>query len=358
MAGIIGYGAYIPKFRLKVEDIWEVWVDPVHTPTAIKKRRMLTEKAVTRWDEDSVTMAIHAAKASLETAGISGKELGAIYFGSCTNPCASRASALTIAEALRTAPELLCADCQFATKSGTAALQICVALADAGMVKYGLAIGSDALSRHVPPNDRLEYSASSGASAFVVGKERVIAEFEGMFSYATQTPEFFRLDGERYIKHAATEEEQNLWGYTRHIKGAVEGYLNKFGCKPEDFVYIAISQPDGILPVDVAKEIGFSEEQIKPGLLATEIGDCGSASPLLSLETILDQARAGERILLVSYGFGAGCDVLGIRVTNLLAEVRGRSKTYPSVKELINDKEYISYAQYLRQERKLIQEYV
>ncbi|MFC2008102.1 hydroxymethylglutaryl-CoA synthase [Chloroflexota bacterium] len=357
MAGIIGYGAYIPRFRLRVEDIWDVWVNPVDTPTVIKERKGLTEKAVARWDEDSITMAIAAAKASLECADISADHLNAIFFGSCTNPYVSKAAVSIIAEALTEVRELMCVDCQFAAKSGTAALQICVAFVDAGFAHYALGIGSDALSKHVPPNDTLEYSASSGAAAFVIGKEKVIAEIEGMHSHTTQIPEFFRLDGERYIKHAASEDGEYLWGYRRYTKEAVEGYMKRFGCKPSDFTYVAISQPDGRLPLETSKEIGFDEQQIKPGLIATEIGDCGSASSLLSLEAILDQAKSDERILLISYGFGAGCDVLGLRTTNLLEASRQR-KTYPSVKELINNKEYITYTQYLRQERKLIQEYI
>ena len=358
MAGILGYGAYIPRFRLKVEDIWDMWVNPVDTPAVIKERRGLTEKAVARWDEDSVTMAVVAANASLENAGISADELNAIYFGSCTHPYVSKAGVSVIAEALTDNRELICADCQFATKSGTAALQICAALVDAGLVKYALGIGSDALSRHVPPNDTLEYSASSGAAALVIGREREIAKIENIYSYNTNTPEFFRLDGERYIKHAASEDGEYLWGYLRYTKEAVAGYMKKFGCEPGEFAYVAISQPDGRLPIKVSQEIGFTEQQIEPGLIANEVGDCGSASALLSLEMILNQAKPDERILLVSYGFGAGCDVIGLKTTSLLEEGRKRREIYASIKELINDKEYISYTQYLRQERKIIQEYV
>ena len=358
MAGIVGYGVYVPRLRLRVEDIWNIWPNPTDTGAIIKKRRGLSEKAVTRWDEDSITMAIYAAKSSLEIAGIDPKELNALYFGSCTNPYSSGAAGPVVAEALGTAPELMCADCQFATKSGTAALQICAALVTAGTIKYGLAIGSDALSRHVPPNDTLEYSASSGAAAVVLGKDEVIVEIEGVHSYTTLTPEFFRLSGERYLKHAASEDDEYLWGYSRHIKNAVEGYLRKVDARPGDFTYVAISQPDGEMPIRVGKEIGFSEEQIEPGLMASDIGDCGSASPLLSLAAILDRAKPGQRILLISYGFGAGCDVLGLKATGLLEEARRRRAKYPSVKELINDKECIDYAQSLRQERKLIQEYV
>jgi 3-hydroxy-3-methylglutaryl CoA synthase len=358
MIGIIGYGAYIPNFRLKVEDIWEVWTDPVDTPAVINAMRGLKEKAVCRWDEDIITMGIYASKAGLEIAGISGPELNAIYLGSCTNPYTSKASAPIIAEALGTGPELMCSDCQFATKSGTVALQLCAAVIGAGMARYALAIGADVLSRHVPPNDPMEYSASSGAAAFVLGQERLIAEIEGMYSYTTQTPDFFRLDGERYIKHAAAEVEEVIVGYNKHIKESIKGYMKKFGCKPGDFDYIALSQPDGQIPVAIGKELGFTDEQIIPGLISTKVGDCGSASPLLALENLLDQAKSGERILMASYGFGAGCDVIGVRTTDLLDEARRRRNSYPSVQNLLDNREYISYAQYLRQERKLIQEFI
>ena len=46
MAGITGYGAYVPRFRLKVDDIWDVWVNQIDTPAVIKERRGLAEKAV------------------------------------------------------------------------------------------------------------------------------------------------------------------------------------------------------------------------------------------------------------------------------------------------------------------------
>lgn len=358
MIGIIGYGAYIPNFRLKVEDIWEVWADPVDTPAVIKAMRGLKEKAVCRWDEDIITMAIYAAKAGLEMTAISAPELNALYLGSCTNPYTSKAAAPIIAEALGTGPELMCTDCQFATKSGTVALQLCAAVIGAGMATYGLAIGADVLSRHVPPNDPMEYSASSGAAAFILGKERVIAEIEGTYSYTTQTPDFFRLDGERYIKHAAAEVEEFIVGYNKHMTESIKGYMKKYGRKPGDFDYIVLSQPDGQIPVAIGKELGFTDEQIIPGLISTEVGDCGSASALLALETILDQAKSGARILIASYGFGAGCDVLAVRTTDLLVEARKRRNSYPSVQSLIGNREYISYNYYLRQERKLIQEYI
>jgi len=358
MAGIAGYGAYVPRFRLRVDDIWDVWMNQIDPPGVIKEMRGLEEKAVTRWDEDAVTMAVAAAKAGLEHARVSADDVEAMFFGSCTNPYVSKASVTGIAEALTASREIISADLQFATKSGTAAMQVCVAMLDSGRVKYALAIGSDALSRHVPPNDTLEYSAGSGAAALVMSRQNVIAEIEEMYTYNTHTPEFFRLDGERYIKHAASEDGQYLWGYEEHVNKAVQGYFTKVGVAARDFSYLAISQPDGALPLKVGQALGFDAGQITPGLLVSQIGDCGSASSLLSLIAVLEKAEPGQRILVVSYGFGAGCDVISLRATDLLLRQRKQETAYRSLQEMIRDKEYLSYAQHLRQERKLIQEYV
>ena len=112
-------------------------IDP---PAVIKEMRGLEEKAVTRWDEDATTMAVAAAKAGLEKAGISADDVGAMFFGSCTNPYVSKASILGVAEALTDSREIISADVQFATKSGTAALQVCTAMVDSGRVKYALAL--------------------------------------------------------------------------------------------------------------------------------------------------------------------------------------------------------------------------
>jgi hydroxymethylglutaryl-CoA synthase len=358
MAGIAGFGAFVPRYRLRVDDIWDVWINQIDPPGVIKEMRGLEEKAVTRWDEDAVTMAVAAAKAALGHAHISADDVEVMFFGSCTNPYVSKASVTGIAEALTDRREIMSGDLQFATKSGTAAMQVCAAMIDARRARYALAIGSDALSRHVPPNDTLEYSAGSGAAALIMSQENVIADIEDLYTYNTHTPEFFRLDGERYIKHAASEDGQYLWGYEEHVNKAVQGYFNKYGGAARDFAYLAISQPDGALPLKVGKGLGFDARQITPGLLASQIGDCGSASSLLSLIAVLEKAEPGQRILVVSYGFGAGCDVISLRATDLLSQRRKQENAYPSLEEMIRDKEYLSYAQHLRQERKLIQEYV
>ncbi|HML05931.1 MAG TPA: hydroxymethylglutaryl-CoA synthase, partial [Methanobacterium sp.] len=43
MAGIVGYGVYIPSYRIKVEEIAKVWGDD---PNAISRGLVVQEKSV------------------------------------------------------------------------------------------------------------------------------------------------------------------------------------------------------------------------------------------------------------------------------------------------------------------------
>lgn len=357
LVGIISYGVYVPQCRITVEEIWSMWCHSTR-PTSIRALMGLAERAVNRWDEDTNVMATEAAKAALEMASLSPKKIGAIYLGTATNPYSTKASGTIVAEGIGAGVELMCADVQFAGKSGTAAVQICAALVKGSYVKYGLAIGSDSLSRHVAPNDfPLEYSASAGAAAYIMANNDVIAEIENTYSYATETPEFFRLDGDRYIKRGHGEGVDKV-GYLNHTKTAVNNAMERFNCQPEDFSYVIFSQPNGRLPLTIARELGFTQRQTEKGLLASQIGDCGSASPLIGLAAVLDEAKEDQRILLASYGYGAGCDVFSLRTTNLLKKTRERRKNHRSLKDQIKDKILIDYKTYINMERKLIQEYV
>lgn len=358
MIGIVGYGAYIPKERLKIKEIWEMWCSD-WLPSSLNDVLKLEEKAVTHWDEDSITMGIEASKVAIELTGVFPDQIGAVYFGSGTNVYATNASVSLVVEALGGKANTFCTDCQFSGKSGTAAMQISEALVKAKISEYALAIGSDDLSRHTAPNDFQEYASSAGAAAFLIGENNVVAEIEGTYSYITYTPDFYRLEGDRYIKIAGQKHDVDKVGYEKHTIEAAKGIMGKHNYQPKDFKYVIFNQPDGgRLPFSVAKSLGFTKEQVEPGLLVSQIGDCGSASCLISLAAILDLAKEKERILIVSYGSGAGSDAFIINTTSLLEKTRNKRKVYPSVKELISNKEMIDYKTYLRMERKLIQEYV
>ena len=189
MAGIIGYGAYIPRNRIKVEEIAKVW--GADAPS-YKKGLMLEEKAVPSPDQDTITMAVEASKRALKRAGIDPKEIGAVYVGSESHPYAVKPSGTVLAEAIDATPEVHTADFEFACKAGTEAMFVALSLVQAGAVRFGLAVGAD--TSQGAPGDALEYSAAAGAAAFIFGRAPVVAEAVETFSFTTDTPDFWRRE--------------------------------------------------------------------------------------------------------------------------------------------------------------------
>src|SRR5437773_10154275 len=98
----------------------------------------------------------------------------AIYVSSESHPYAVNPTATIVAEAIGSAPVLTAADSEFACKAGTAAIQTTMGLTLSKMMKYALAIGSD--TSHGAPGDALEYSASAGGAALLVGTDRPVAD--------------------------------------------------------------------------------------------------------------------------------------------------------------------------------------
>jgi hydroxymethylglutaryl-CoA synthase len=91
--------------------------------------------------------------------------------------------------------------------------------------------------------------------------------------------------------------------------------------------------------------LGFSPEQIAPGLLAPSIGNTYSGAAIIGLTAILDIAKAGDLILMTSYGSGAGSDSFILRVNEALEKRRGNALT---TQDYISRRTEIDYATYLR----------
>ena len=84
------------------------------------------------------------------------------------------------------------------------------------------------------------------------------------------------------------------------------------------------------------------------------IGNPYSASAMLGLAAVLDGARPGQKIFMVSYGSGAGSDGFVWEATRELSKYQlSRIKNHESVKQQMNRKTYIDYVQYLKQTHKI-----
>jgi hydroxymethylglutaryl-CoA synthase len=309
--GIVGYGISLPSYRVRTLDIQKTWNN---MSEAEVKALRLPERGVLSPDEDTVTLAWDASRRALEMADVPLQEVGALYLGTQTSPYVSKASASCLVDMLGIGPEIMCGDCQFSGKSGTMALQTVMALVQSGIVKYGLAVGADALSLHFDPGNPMEYMAASGAAAFVIGTENVLASLDATASCASDTSDYWRLDGDRYFMWGGQAMTSTDVGMPSHIVAAVGSVLAKANLKTDDIAAVAAQQANGSTTSRLARILGLPESVVAAGAYAGEIGDCGAASPLVSLVKILQTGEAKQRLLLVSYGWGAGSDAFVLTI--------------------------------------------
>jgi len=344
-SGVLGYGVAIPRRRIRIEEINDVWKN---MPLQAVKGRKVKERGVLGPDEDTVTLGADAAQKAMKMSGLDREKIGALILGTQTSPYHTRPAASMLVDILGLRNDVFATDIQFSGKSGTSALLIALAYVNSGMAEAAIAIGSDTLSYHVSPGDSQEYVASSGACAMVVGRGAGIAEIEKSASYTTDTPDYFRLDGERYIRSGGSAMTNTGVGLQENMLGAWKSVNGNKAYAPDSFRYLAIQQEDGKAPFQVGQMLGFSKEQITPGFFSDFLGDCGSASALISLAKVLDGAAPDERIAAISYGSGAGSDALILKTTSKIGKIYRK----PSVSDLISRKTMVDYSTYIKLERK------
>lgn len=337
--GIISYGANIPRFRIKTEEIASVWGKD---GKIISRGLGIQEKSVPGLDQDTATISVESARAALRRCNIDPQDIGAIYVGSESHPYAVKPTGTIVGEAIGATPDLMVADYEFACKAGTAGIQTCIGFVKADMIKYGLAIGAD--TSQAAPGDALEYSASAGGAGFIIGKDDVIATINHTLSYTTDTPDFWRRAERKYPSHGG--RFTGAPAYFKHISNCATRLMEKMQTKPEDYDYAIFHQPNGKFPVTIAKKLGFSLEQVKQGLLTPVIGNTYSGAVMLALASVFDVAKPGDHIFMISYGSGAGSDGFDITVTDKIKDLK--IENAPLVAEMVKDKKYIDYGTYAK----------
>jgi len=343
MAGIVSYGGYVPRYRISTREIADMWNEDAD---AMEGGLRVESKSVPDEDEDTATISVEAARTALDNAPVGGEALGAIYVGSESHPYAVKPTATIVGASVGATPLMTAADLEFACKAGTAGVQAALGLVEAGRIDYGMAIGADVSQG--APGDALEYSAAAGGAAFVIGDEGVVAEIEDTTSYTSDTPDFWRREGERYPQHG--ERFTGKPAYFKHTEGASRELMDRLGTSPDDYDYAVFHQPNGKFPVRVAESLGFDEEQYETGLLSPEIGNTYSGASPLGLVATLDVAEPGDRVFFVSFGSGAGSDAFSFSVKEGIEERR------TGLKETFEDVEYVDYAQYAKHKGKIKEE--
>ncbi|MDD5055888.1 MAG: hydroxymethylglutaryl-CoA synthase [Candidatus Peribacteraceae bacterium] len=301
---ILSFGRYVPGNRIESKVIAEHWKRGSEQAEGLG----IIEKSVPSKDEDTFTLAWEAGRQALETGDIDPEAITAIFVGSESHPYAVKPTSGMLATALKLNPFCHAADLEFACKAGTAALQIVKSMVESKQIKAGMAIGSD--TAQSKPGDPLEYSAAAGAAAFIVGmpskKQSGICSIDATLSFTTDTPDFWRNAGEEHPRHAGRFTGEPA--YFHHVITTAKKIMEREKLNPEDFAHVVLHMPNGKFPTAAAKRLGFTPEQLKLGFIVPHIGNTYSACSPLGLTFVLEHAKKGEKILLVSYGSGAGSD--------------------------------------------------
>ncbi len=309
----------------------------------------IKEKAVPGLDEDVATMSIEAARnATAAGLPLTPTQIRAVWVGSESHPYAVKPTSTIVAEAIGAVPNVQAADWQFACKAGTEAMVAAMGFVGSGMADYALAIGMDTAQGQ--PGDALEYTAGAGGAAFILGPaEDSLAVIECTYSYVTDTPDFWRRQYQKYPEHG-----QRFTGepaYFKHITEAGQALLDATGTTASDYKYAVFHQPNTKFPQRAAAMLGFNKDQIAPGMLVPVIGNTYAGAAIIGLTAILDIAQPGDRILMVSFGSGAGSDAFSITVTEAITRA---PQPRPLTQDYVARRTEIDYATYARYRGKLV----
>lgn len=301
MVGITSYGGYVPLFRLGKGTLG--WLSPF-------------ERSAASFDEDSVTMAVAAAIDCLN--GIDREEIDALYFATTTPPYSEKQSATLVAMAADLRRDIFTTDCTDTLRAGTNALKLAVDAVKAGSAKKAMVAVADC--RLASPRSSLEQSSGDGAAALILGDKDVAAIIEDSYSVAHEIVDVWRPEGEDIIR----SWEDRFYvekGYIEGLKEAVSGLLKKTKLTLPDFSKVVYPAPDLRRHQEVSRTFGLKPEQVQDPLFSL-LGNTGAAFPLMLLVAALEEARAGDRILLASYGDGG--DAFAFKVTEHIDRIRER----------------------------------
>ncbi len=334
MTGITSYGAYIPKRRLQRKAIAEAnkWFAPGLASSGRGERSMAN------WDEDAVTMAVEAGRNCIPAVDPVKDRAGvdAIYFASTSMPFSDRQNAGIAAGALQLSQTIPSADITSSMRAGTSALLAALDAVSGGRAKAPLLIAGEKRKARAASSDEMRYG--DAGAALSLGQSNVVARFLGSHSVTLDFVDHFRGQGEDF-DYGWEERWIRDEGYTKIVPAAVKALLEKTKVAASDVAHFILPCPFAKLDQTIAKQCGIDPAKVRDNL-AANVGDTGSAHSLLMLVAALEDAKAGEKILVAQ--FGQGCDALLFEATRELAELK-RHGVKPALAQRKEETNYLKY---------------
>lgn len=327
--GILAFGAYIPRLRLQRKAIAaaNAWFNPG------LRGQAKGERAIAGWDEDPITMSVEAASDCLR--GQSRDDIASIVMASTTHPFDDRQNAGIVANALNLRSSIRSQDAAGSLRAGASAL----AAAFAGPPADGtvLVVAADKRKTRAASSQEMQYG--DGAAAVLVGRGSPVARLLGAHTETVDFVHQFRMS-DREHDYAWEERWIRDEGFLKIVPTAAKTALANAGVEAASITHMCMPSTLGRVGGAVAKKLGVPEGAVRDNMAAV-CGDTGAAHPLLMLAAALEDAKPGDRILLLA--FGEGCDALVLEVTPAIAQLAPRRGVKGSLARRAEDSNYMRF---------------
>jgi 3-hydroxy-3-methylglutaryl CoA synthase/uncharacterized OB-fold protein len=289
MAGIVSYGAYIPRYRLGKETAG--WGSPM-------------EKAVTNFDEDSITMAVAAGIDCIN--GSDRNAIDALIFATTTSPYIEKQCASIVSAAVDLGRNILTNDVTNSLRAGTLGMRSALDAIAGGSAKQVMLTVAD--DRTGAPGSDVFQNSGDGAGALLLGNDGVIANVLGSYTVSDQMMDNWRAEGDVTVR---TWEDRWVLetGYLKVLPEVVSGLLQKLNLTPKDITKAAFYGPNPRRHQEMGRKLGLDPNQVQNPLF-DQMGNTGAAHPIMLLISALEEAKPGDKILVASYGDGADAYLL------------------------------------------------
>lgn len=332
MVGIVSYGGYVPYLRLERSIIAKSnsWYSMEGFGFA------QGERSIANYDEDTITMAVEASIDSI--AGIEKSKIDALYFASTTLPFAERDNAGIIKLAIGLGNEVLTANFSSTLRSGTTALRTAIDVVKGGGHRQILVTASE--NRVSRSSSRMELWYGDAAGSLVVGSENVIAEYLGSYSVCDDFMPSYRGSKNKF-EYRWEDRFDREEGYQKFYPQAIKGLIEKTGVAPGDVAKVIFPCVFGnSVMKKIAVEAGLNPECIF-GNMHEQLGDSGSAHPIVMLSYALEQAKPGDKIIVA--GYGQGVDAILFMVTDNIKNISPKVGISGYLAHKKNEKSYLRW---------------
>lgn len=292
MAGIVSYGAYVPRFRLGKETAG--WGMPM-------------EKSVANYDEDSVTMAVAAGMDCLT--GFDRDAVDGLLFATTTSPYIEKQGAATVAAAIDLKKNIVSSDFTNSLRAGTLAMRSALDAVKAGSARQVMVAAADCRSSN--PGSEVATAIGDGAGAILLGDDRVIANILDSYTLSEELTDLWRAEGDSTVR---SWEDRFIYdtGYLKVMPEAVTGLMKKMGIEPKDITTAAFYGPTARRHTQMTAQLGLDPKTQVVNPMFDQMGNTGTGYSLMLLIAALEEAKAGDRILVASYGDGADAYLLEV----------------------------------------------